>query len=159
MSTSSSSLASSSSVSAEIKRGIHLRRLSQSRHVEGSVDGFRFRVQAYGASLMPVEIFRFLTVPQNPLRGDLTQTFDGVCSSVDLAEYPVGAALPDDNPPYFRLDTLDLVFRSRAEAEQAWLFILEEVTNLVNSLNIQDQLEVEEIAILGSPAPADAPTD
>jgi hypothetical protein len=54
---------------------------------------------------------------------------------------------------------VDLVFRSQAQAEDAWTAILEEVRHLVNTLNVMDQIQPQADLSIGNPPPADFPTN
>ncbi len=155
-STSSQSSSQSSSAQSEApKRGVRFRRYAQSRFVINNIDGFRFRVVAYGAFDMPNEIFRYIRRPYNPTTGAEADEFDGVCSSVDLQELPAGA--PTGVPPYFRLDEIDVVFRTRAEADEAWSVLQTEFDALLDSLNAQDELGIVEDIVIGSPPESDPP--
>ena len=141
---------SSSSVPiATYTRGIRLKRLIQSRYNANGVDGFRFRVLAYDAYLMPDEIFLFQREPYNLNTGEEADVFTSVCSSVDLQEYPVGA--PSGTPAFFRQAEIDLIFRSRAQADDAWDLIKKAVDVLVRSLNTQDEMEESEVVTYGAP--------
>lgn len=140
-SASSASLAGaapSSSSSQAQRRGIRLVRETQTRFVTNAVDGFRFTVTASDAYDMPNEIFAYVRRPLNPTLGTEADEFSHVCSVPDLEEYP--AAEPTGTPPFFRLSTIDLVFRSQTDAEEAWELIQREVTVLVDTLNRNDVL-------------------
>jgi hypothetical protein len=147
----SSAASSSSSASAALKRGVKLRRHSQTRYLEGLVQGFRMKVTAYDAYLMSNYIFRFLRQPADPLRGEEEDVCDGVCSAIDLEELPSGSPRAGDNPPYFRKEEVDWVFATQTEANEAWGMLLEEVANLIRSLNCMDILEVTDEIELGGP--------
>lgn len=138
----SSSSNTSSSIGDTCRLGISLRRSPQEEFQANRIDGFRFTVEAVDACKMPAAIFRFLRRPYNPLTQESADEFDGVCSSVDLEEYPEGA--PTGIPPFFRLAQIDLVFRSRAAADDAWRVIQADVVHLVNSLRAQQRLAAAE---------------
>lgn len=135
-------MSSSSSSSASPGRGIKLRRAAQTRFVANAVDGFRFTVTAHSAHDMPNEIFLYLRRPLDPRTGDEADEFTSVCSAPDLEEYPVGE--PTGTPAFFRSAEIDLVFRSQAEAAEAWELIKREVEVLVRTLNLNDELTVED---------------
>lgn len=142
-----SSSSSSSTSSGTPRRGVRLRREAQTRYVVNAVDGFRFTVTAYDAYDMPNEIFLYLRRPYNPTTGEEADEFTSVCSMPDLEEYPAGA--PAGVPPFFRLATIDLVFRSQALADEAWELIKREVEVLVETLRLADQLAVTEDVQIG----------
>lgn len=147
MSSSSSSQESSSSQPGG--RSLSLRRLAQSRYVINAQSGYRFRVEVAAAVGMPPEVFRYLERdnPANPAVS--VAAFDGVCSPADLEDYP--ALVPDRSrgPRFFRLDYVDLVLRSQHTAEEAWEILQEELTTLVATLNLMDDLGVIETLQIG----------
>ena len=150
---SESSTSSASSEAPTYTRGIRLRVLAQTRFQVGVTDGFRMRIEAHGAYLMPNAIFRYVRRPLNPDDGTKTDEFDGVCSSVDLEEFGEGAPVPDAAPPFLRLDYVDIVVRSRAEADEALTAIAHEVTSLKDSLNASDHLAETVDLTIGNPPP------
>ena len=156
MSSSSISLSSSSAASNNT-RGIHLLRQNQERYIVGVIDGFRFTVYAYGAYGLNNEIFRYLRHPYDPTTGADVDEFDGVCSSVDLEELPVNEPRADGSSSFFRLSSLDLVFRSRELADQTWEAIKEDVSSLIRSLNVMDDLSGSETVTIGNPPDAAPP--
>jgi hypothetical protein len=148
---------SSSSLAGGAGRGVYLLRKAQRRFVTAAVDGFLLEIVAYGAHAMPKEIFRFQEHVE-PRTGERVGEFDGVCSPTDLEEYAVGQARTGQLPAMFRSDSVSLVLRSRAEADEAWAAIDEEVRSLVATLNLMDDLEVAGVTAYGDP-PAAAPPE
>ena len=140
-------------------RGVWLRRLVQTKYTSNTIDGFRFKVVAYGGNLMPNTIFRYGREAMNAREGAYRLAFDGVCSPSDIEEFPEEAPLVGVYPEFCRLDYVDLVFRSQAQAEDAWTAILEEVRHLVNTLNVMDQIQPQADLSIGNPPPADYPTN
>lgn len=153
MSESSSNSSASSSEAVTYARGVRLRVLEQTRYQAGVVDGFRIRIEAHGGYLMPNAIFRYIRRPLNPDDGTKADEFDGVCSSVDLEEFGEGAPIPDAAPPFLRLDYMDVVVRSRVEAQEAVNAVVAEVGSLVDSLNAQDVLAETVDLTIGNPPP------
>lgn len=147
----------SSQSSETCTRGIRLRRFAQARYVANSVDGFRFKVRAYGACDMPNEIFLYQRKPYDLTTGAEADVFTSVCSPIDIEEYPSGA--PDGTPAFFRQAVIDLVFRSQRTADDAWAKIKMDVRNLVAALDYMDELEVTDDVVYGSPLAADPPTE
>lgn len=146
-----SATSSSSSVSAS-GRGVYLRRLVQERFQTNVIDGFRFRVEAHDAALMPKAIFRYLR-RQSDSEGNTADEFDGVCSPPDLEEFGETDPVTGASPPYLRLDYADLVFRSQSQADDAWKVIVEDVTSLVETLNVMDRIvEAQDLKIGDPPA-------
>ena len=152
MSSSSSSFSSSESysTSAGAKHGLKVTRSSQTRYASGGVDGFRFTLQAVDPVNMSAAVFRYLERPYNPLTGSTAYEFDGVCSSVDLEELPEGAPLPGAIPPFFRSSQVDLVVVSRHDADLLWDKIQSEITVLIETLDIMDDLGTVQTFSFGS---------
>lgn len=148
---------SSSSSVVSYSRGIRLRRFAQTRYTAGQDDAFRLVVSAYGAYLMPNEIFRFLRKTQDFTTNEPADEFDGVCSPADLEELTANAPEDGAQPPFFRKATVDLVFRSQREANAAWSALQQEVGVLVTTLNRMDTLEADGDYTAGGPPPTDPP--
>jgi len=154
-STGSSGSSNSSNSSASVAsggRGVYLRRLVQTRFQTNVIDGFRFRVEAHDANLMPKAIFRYLR-RQADADGNTVDEFDGVCSPPDLEEFGEGEPVAGAAPPFLRLDYVDVVFRSQSQADDAWKVIVEDVTALVETLNVMDNIvEAQDLKIGDPPA-------
>jgi hypothetical protein len=106
-----------------------------------TVDGIRIQITADSAVDMPNEVFAYRLIPLQPDGTAQQAVFSHVCSPVDLEEFPVGAPLVNAQPPWFRLATVDLVFRGRQTADDGYDAIVADVGNLVASLDALDQLE------------------
>jgi hypothetical protein len=123
-------------------RSITLMPTFQRGYVPNVVDGFRFTLQVTGAAMMPTKIFRYRLVPTrvnggnvntSPTAIELKGVFDGVCSPADLEDFPEDWPAQNARPPWYRLDTVDLIVRSRFIAQDAYAAILFEVTRLVST--------------------------
>lgn len=150
----SSSSSFSSSVAETGARGVYLRRFEQSNYTQGALDGFRVRIEAYGASQMSKYIFRYLRRPYDPSTGVEADECDGVCSSVDMEEYPIGEPTAGQVPPYFRDYFVDFLVRSRAEGNRVWATVVQHVKTLVESLNYAETLGAVEDKKIGDPPAA-----
>jgi hypothetical protein len=130
----------------------------QRGYVPNVIDGFRFTLQITGASQMPTKIFRYRLVPtkiqasvsQPPVAIELKGTFDGVCSPADLEDFPEDWPAQNARPPWFRLDYIDLIVRSRAIADAAYQAILFEMDRLVDTLNTMDQQDAALPGVIGA---------
>jgi hypothetical protein len=119
----------------------------QQGYVPNVVDGFRFTIQITGATQMPTKIFRYRLVPtkiqpavnQPPTAIEYLGTLDGVCSPADLEDFPEDWPVQNARPPWYRLDYVDLIVRSRSIADQAYQAILFEVQSLVDTLYLMNQ--------------------
>jgi hypothetical protein len=128
-------------------RSITLVPTFQRGYVPGAIDGFRFTLAVAGASQMPTKVFRYRLVPtrmaasvdQPPTAIELKGAFDGVCSPVDLEDFPEDWPAQNARPPWYRLDYVDSIVRSRSMADQAYEAILFEVERLVDTLDTMDR--------------------
>lgn len=144
---------SSSSSSSAASRGIVLNRTSQVQYDDGTAVGFRLQISATDGYLMPNEIFRY--VRTTTAGNDITpptdvDTFEGVCSTVELED------LPPDEPNSgsnlrFRANEVDLVLVSRIQAEQVWEDIRTRVVNLKEALDALDVMGEPEQYTIGNP--------
>lgn len=153
---SNSSGVSSSSGSSEsapsIKHGIKLKKFVQTSYVINNIDGFRMKIETLSANNMNSAIFRYIKGPFNGNSGNYQEDFDGVCSPSDLEEFPIDAPAAGANPAWFRKDYVDLVFRSQTTAEETWDKIVSDVTILIKTLDVMDNISQEKIVSIGDPA-------
>lgn len=100
-------------------------------------------------------VFLYLRNLPNPYDGSVTDVFHAVASPVDLAEYPIGE--PDERTtyPFYRLDYVELDFRSTETAQESYILILEEINNLLLALDRLDLLVAAEETWVGAGAPPD----
>jgi hypothetical protein len=98
-------------------------------------------------------VFMFLRAPDNS-DGSTDDYFHAVASPPDMADYPVGAPTTGTPYPFFRLDYVELDFRSVSDANEALEVIVREVNALLLSLAILDKLVPAEEFWVGEPAEA-----
>lgn len=98
------------------------------------LSAFRLRLEVTDALDMDDRVFLFRRSPVNPYTNDVVDTFVTVCSPVDMEDYPPEEPDPAKTYPFFRKAELELDFRTSAEAEEAWLKIVDLLNNLVTSL-------------------------
>jgi hypothetical protein len=111
-------------------------------YVAGTIQGTRIKITAAAAcGDMPTKIFRYREVPLNPNESTKVGAFDGVCSPADLEDMPEDTPTVNSDPSWFRLDYVDLVLRSRAEVEDLWASLYEEVGELKVTLDLLDTFE------------------
>lgn len=108
----------------------------------GDIQGYRYTVTAQNAVDMPTEIFRMFERPLDPTIGTVQSQFDGICSPGDLSEFPINAPIPPSI--WFRVNFIDLTFRSPVEGEAQWESIKSETAELVRSLDDLVSLLVQE---------------
>jgi hypothetical protein len=120
-------------------RNIHLE-WTVSRYDINDIDGIRIRMEATESTNMPTKVFAYQMLPVRPGGTEQVATFDHVCSSVDLQEYPEDEAVANSRPAWLRLDYVDVMVRSREEANEFINNVLEDVQILKNTLDIADNL-------------------
>jgi len=121
-------------------QGLTIRRWI-SREVHDNTDGIRIRVEVIDACGCPTKIFRYLARPLNPTTGTIVGNFNGVCSPTDVAEMPEDAPAPNAEPPWYRLDYVDLLLRSYHEVNDLWDRLFEELVAFKDTLDIMNDLE------------------
>jgi hypothetical protein len=156
-------------ITPSVNRGITLVPTFQRGYVSHVIDGFRFTLNVASATLMPTKIFRYRLVPtkvqpnvsEPPTAIELKGFFDGVCSPADLEDFPEDWPIQNARPPWFRLDYVDLIVRSRTTCDQAYSLIISEVQSLVSALNLLDMQEAAPPVSIGEPyaAPVEAAHD
>jgi hypothetical protein len=126
-----------------------------SRYEDDRRSGTRLRVVAIEAVNMDREVFAYRRIPLQP--GDPNDpqqaVFSHVCSPVDLEEFPIGAPLENHVPPWFRLDFVDVLFRSSGEAKASWEDISAAVGVLGVTLTRLDSMDAQPPVWVGDPAP------
>lgn len=94
---------------------------------------------------MPLAIFVYERKPFVDDAGEPVDEFVNIASPTDLEQYPVD--LPQPESPFFRLVKVDLIFRNRELASDTVDKIVNDVQELVQSLNFADEFD-EPIEIL-----------
>lgn len=141
----SSSASDSSSTTGDGRR-LTVSISTQKDFVVNRDTGYRITVAVTEAVGLDANVFRYLYQP--PAGGNAPAVrYDGVCSPSDLAEFPAGDPLPDAFPAWCRRDSVDLVFRSTAEAEDVIATLRDELQTLIDSLNRSDLLLVTDVAV------------
>jgi hypothetical protein len=105
----------------------------------GIDDGYRVRFEVVCAENMPEEIFVYREMPTNPETGERAGFFSHIASPVDLEEMPANEPRTGEVPEWFRLNYVDILLRSTAEAEAFIEDVREDVCRLKRSL---DRLDV-----------------
>lgn len=133
-------------------RGVTLTRYGESKYfIPNRGDGWRIRIVASDAENMPAEIFGHQNRLVDPHTGLTGREFCFVCSPEDLVVYPVGQPATLQTPPYYRLDTIDVVVASRQIGLALWAQVETRVCALVEALNRKDRLAAEQAARCGDP--------
>jgi hypothetical protein len=105
-------------------------------YVIGREFAYRMEARAINPERMTTKVFLYERQPFNAFSQDERDVFVSVCSPGDLEEYPEDAPSGiTDGQQFFRKDSVDLVFRSSEELEQAWAAICTDVQELVYAMN------------------------
>ena len=140
----------------ETGRNVHLE-WAVSRYDINDIDGIRVRITATESTGMPTKIFAYQMLPVRPGGTQQVATFDHVCSSVDLEEYPEDQAVPNSRPAWFRLNYVDVMVRSRDEAREFINSVLEDVQMLKNTLDVAEDLLPGGDVWIGTPPDVTSP--
>lgn len=133
-------------------RGITLTREIESLvPIEGRGDGFRIRITASLAEMMPNEVFLFRENVLDPVTGLTGDEFCAVASPEDIVNVPIGTPNVGDSPPFFRKAVIDVIVGSRKIAEDLWDAVKERVCALVDALDRKDRLAVVDVFRCGDP--------
>lgn len=131
---------------------LQIKRFGMTTYVHGRTQGYRMIVEATEAEGISADIFVFL---RQAIDYEETDVFQNIASPADLAEYPVGA--PSDvvgSQPFFRLASVDLVFRTIELANETWAAMQEDFAQLIQTTNYQNSLDLQEVVTYGTPAPS-----
>lgn len=116
--------------------------------VEGRTTGYRLYVEVKDPVNMPTEIFvhqrKPITWGPNPYKDE----FIGVASPADLEEYPITTPI-DALHPFFRLATVDLVFRNVDYLVEAAVGLGLDVQELTRTMDGLELLETPGDILVG----------
>lgn len=138
------------------------RRLKLKKYITPNVNyvtlgAYRVRIEAHEAEDMDSRVFVWRRDPVNPYTSQETNTFFAVASPVDMEEYPPEDPDPDKAYPFFRRSWVELDFRAVSDGNEAWVRIVELVCQLITSLNLLDNLNLEtEVWVCSAPAPVES---
>lgn len=130
-------------------RSVRLEVLTQEVENIHAFGVYRVILRAYSATEMPNAIFVFRKEPLDDSIAQVVDTCMGVCSPVDISEYPINAPDPDKSFPFFRKDVAIYDFRSATHARAAIDEIKAQIAVLIDGLNATDSLLVSEDVLIG----------
>jgi hypothetical protein len=129
---------------------------AMSRYRVNRDDAIRVRFDIIRACEMASKVFAYRMLPLSPRTSETVGTYSHVCSPVDLEEYPEDAPLADQSPEWFRLSYVDVLVRSREEAESFINVIKADINSLYETLNRIDDLEPGTETLLGQDCPTES---
>jgi hypothetical protein len=133
-----------------VNRFVKILRYGMTTYVDGRTQGVRIKMVVVESYMMPKEIFVYQRKPSTPPTRSMDE-FVNIASPNDLEEYSVNEPSPPGSP-FFRLAEIDLVFRSPSHAQDALEKIVNDVGQLVESLNFMDGLALQEEIVIGNPS-------
>ena len=99
-------------------------------------------------------VFIFRRNPVSPYTGANCDEFMAVAGPSQMADIPAGAPDPDQNWPFYSLDTVELDFMSAAQAEQVWTDLQAEVCRLVGAMdNLEKLTAISDVWCPSAPTP------
>lgn len=129
-----------------LNRGVTLNRQAQYVYNAGLSSGYRFTITVSGGVNIPNEIFRYTRMTINSSTSDV---FEGICTSEQLINLPIGTPGLGDPNQYFRLNNVDLVFQTKVLADAGWSAIQEDIALLIKAMKINDVLGSAEVTRIG----------
>ncbi len=133
-------------------RFITLNPFGLTQYVQGRTQGWRLRIEIGDRENIPAEIFVYQRKPLPPSAGAFTDDFVNIASPADLEEYPVNE--PAGAVPFYRLAYADIIFRSQSLADEAWNAIIADVTELIRTLDLMDNLVPMQPVVIGTQSPS-----
>lgn len=116
---------------------------SLSHYQENRIDGQRLRMDVDIVEDMTDKVFAYLAQTTNATTNTKHAQFDHVCSPSDLEDYPEDEPTPNHLPEWLRLSYVDLILRSRYEADQVREKILEDLRSLKHTLDTMDTISMD----------------
>lgn len=126
---------SSSSSPADCRYGLKLECKFSVYNVVGRAQAWRMVVTVIDSYNVSPDIFLYQkSSSPDPVTNEFEQTWECVCSPVDLESWPVGEARPTDDPAFFRLSSVDLITRNRELLVETWKCIKQDQKELIDTL-------------------------
>jgi hypothetical protein len=130
-----------------MEHGITIKKFAQANYVDARTQGYRIRIETSDGVNMDDKIFVYRVELLDPDTGLKKGKFSHIASPTDLEQYP-----PTYNPEenWYRRDFVDLVFRSIQEGEETYLLIVQDIHELIDSLDLIDDIELAEEIVIGA---------
>lgn len=127
-------------------------RTASTQYTRGFLQGVKYTVTVDAAEGITPKIFVFLQMPGPTDESDDTsdREFHNVASPDDIEDYPEDTPLIGGNRPYFRLNTVELRFRSVSMAEDTWIAMQQDIRALLQAWEDSEILGSSETVIFGS---------
>lgn len=123
------------------ERGITLERRRQTNYTANDTECYRITVAARNPRDMPQHIFRYRELPLEPGQSERLGFFDGICRPQELEDLPINAPHVNADPPWYRLDFVDVLLESQAQGAEFLALVEADVATLVESLDTADTLD------------------
>ena len=107
----------------------------ESSGVPGRTQAYRLVLTVSETLGIDPELFLYARRTLNPTTNEQADVFIAVCSPSDLEEFPVGAPDPEADLPFFRLDSVDLLFRNIELKLETYNAIVQDFAELSRSMD------------------------
>jgi hypothetical protein len=135
------------------ERGITLERRRQTNYVSHDTECYRVTIAARNPRDMEQAIFRYRELPVEPGQADRLGFFDGICRPQELEDLPINAPQVNADPPWYRLDFVDVLLNSQEQGAEFLAQVEADVASLVSALDTADELDVLEDVWVGTGEP------
>jgi len=107
-----------------------------------NIQGYKLKATAVGTGMSSKVFVCQRRVPSatDSEYNELPDEFVSLADPVDLEQYPEDEPNLGDNIPYYRVDSITLVFRSAPELEEVRLLLDEDIQHLLTSLEAMDDI-------------------
>ena len=112
---------------------------------------YALKVKAVEAEEMSPAIFIFQRPKTSPDGTREPDKFICVADAVDMEEVPELNPDLSDEMPYYRVDTVELVFRNLIDLDNTESDIKQDIADLVQSIAVMANMEMKEWTIVGGP--------
>lgn len=112
--------------------------------VPGRTQAYRMVLQVTAADGVDQNIFLYQRMLVDAATNEMGDFFVAVCSPSDIQEYPVSEPNPESDRPYFRLNSVDLLFRNADLMSETWTAMQADFAELARALRAINQLQEED---------------
>lgn len=134
--------------SATTRRSVTILTESQLTTQKNNVEGFLLRLTITNTIGIDPKLFVYVAKPALPGEQEQFAEFQRVASPDDLAMIPAEQPAVGANPPYLRLDFVELIFYSRIEALEVRDAIIADIDELLQAMDAAEKLIQESPIII-----------
>jgi len=116
--------------------------------VPGRTQAYRMVATITEADGIDKNLFLYHRMTLEPVSGTTGDFFRKIASPTDIEEYPVGAPDPQSPLPFYRLDSVDMLFRSADLLNETWEMMLADLRELGRTMTAISRLQAGDINIV-----------